>query len=88
MAENTHLREYDEDTRSEVRETYRKNHTRQTLTLAREKATSFGKLDRARMRPQIARRHATRDDEHEIQEHDQRTGVHHLTRPRQKPVSA
>jgi inositol oxygenase len=49
MAENTHLREYDEDTRSEVRETYRKNHTRQTLTLAREKATSFGKLDRARL---------------------------------------
>ena len=49
MAEETPLREYDADTRDEVRETYRKNHTRQTLALAQDKAARFGKLDRARM---------------------------------------
>lgn len=49
MSEDLHLRTYDPDTRDEVRETYRKNHTQQTLALAREKSASFGKLDRARM---------------------------------------
>jgi inositol oxygenase len=49
MTEDLHLRTYDTETRNKVRETYRKNHTQQTLALAREKSATFGKLNRARM---------------------------------------